>query len=313
MTVTTSRVRGANCFNTQFQAHASGHSTVNAYLLMRVSRLIFPDQLGVSWTDQFGFWQTFERQFKPLGIHKFTPLGNHSLTRRYGTDGVVMSNDNIIIVAFRGTEISAGWDNLLRDWLLTNVNITQTAVPSFGRGAKVHTGMWRAFSECRDSLIQAVNNHCTAGQKVWVTGHSLGGAQATLAAKTLELSNIPVQGLYTFASPRVGNEAFVKAFDRMNVQRYVYALDLVPMMPDDLALGYRHVGRTNNLRIPFLPNAGPYDSSLQLNSREVRGIGTAADHHVQRYEAALFHALRVRPNKQGVVPSPRCSTNRCPV
>jgi hypothetical protein len=45
--------------------------------------------------------------------------------------------------------------------------------------------------------------------KVYVTGHSLGAAMATLSAADLSVvSKIPIEGVYTFGSPRVGNLAF---------------------------------------------------------------------------------------------------------
>lgn len=39
----------------KFNTQAKGHDRVNVYLLMMASRLIFADQLGVNWTDQWQF------------------------------------------------------------------------------------------------------------------------------------------------------------------------------------------------------------------------------------------------------------------
>ena len=51
-------------------------------------------------------------------------------------------------------------------------------------------------------------------QRVWVTGHSLGGALAVLLAATMRESNLPVDGLYTFGAPRVGDKSFADRLDR---------------------------------------------------------------------------------------------------
>lgn len=54
-------------------------------------------------------------------------------------------------------------------------------------------------------------------QKVIVTGHSLGGALATLAAYDLELhASVPAHKLecYTFGAPRVGNYPFAYDYDQ---------------------------------------------------------------------------------------------------
>ncbi len=78
---------------------------------------------------------------------------------------------------------------------------------------------------------------------VAVTGHSLGAALCTLyvmenAAK--KVINNPT--VCTFASPRVGNSAFVQAFNALQLAswRIVNAADLVPNLPPDI-FGYAHV------------------------------------------------------------------------
>ena len=67
-------------------------------------------------------------------------------------------------------------------------------------------------------------------KKLFITGHSLGGAVATiLAAYLKEQGCDPV--LYTYGSPRVGNEGFVKAYSAITHYRHVYHRDPVPMIP----------------------------------------------------------------------------------
>jgi hypothetical protein len=67
-------------------------------------------------------------------------------------------------------------------------------------------------------------------KKLFVTGHSLGGAVATiLAAYLKEKGCDPL--LYTYGSPRVGNETFVMAYSSITHYRHVYHRDPVPMVP----------------------------------------------------------------------------------
>ena len=40
---------------------------------------------------------------------------------------------------------------------------------------------------------------------VWYTGHSLGGALASLATAQMRRQEVPVDGLYTFGQPRTGS------------------------------------------------------------------------------------------------------------
>ena len=76
--------------------------------------------------------------------------------------------------------------------------------------------------------------------KVVVTGHSLGGAVATLATAYIRKAGYAAD-LYTYGSPRVGNDAFV-AFvtDQPGAEyRVTHTDDPVPRLPP-IALNYRH-------------------------------------------------------------------------
>jgi triacylglycerol lipase len=73
--------------------------------------------------------------------------------------------------------------------------------------------------------------------KIYVTGHSLGGALATLATAHIKRlvdediisAHYPI--LYTFASPRVGDDKFAKAFENIECYRIANSEDLVPKIP----------------------------------------------------------------------------------
>ena len=66
--------------------------------------------------------------------------------------------------------------------------------------------------------------------KVFVTGHSLGGALATLAASHIDSLGFDVD-LYTFASPRVGDMKFAESFKRMKCYRIANSEDVVTVVP----------------------------------------------------------------------------------
>jgi len=71
---------------------------------------------------------------------------------------------------------------------------------------------------------------------VWITGHSLGAALATLAAHRYGAAQV----LYSFGSPLVGDAEFRNRF-RATHFRVVNNTDIVTRVPPE-ALGYRHVG-----------------------------------------------------------------------
>src|SRR5690348_6227097 len=158
------------------------------------------------------------------------------------TQGWVCTNDDHIVVAFRGTEAPTSIEGL-KDWLLTDaVNLLilpegdlGTDYTAAGVGARWHQGFMKALADVWDPLLEAVTAERQKGDRpLWLTGHSLGGALAVLAGWRLTRKFIPVHQVYTFGAPMVGNEETAKAFDRElagKVFRYVNGPDPIPKLP----------------------------------------------------------------------------------
>jgi len=84
------------------------------------------------------------------------------------------------------------------------------------------------------------------GNKLYLTGHSLGGAAATLAgARLLDMGISPEQiEVITFGAPAVGNAAFAEKFNAvLNLTRVVIAGDPVVTLLQGLVGGYRQFGK----------------------------------------------------------------------
>src|SRR5262249_42322598 len=82
---------------------------------------------------------------------------------------------------------------------------------------------------------------------IFLTGHSLGGALAALAAHRMKQDStlgVTASGVYTYGMPRVGSESFASAYGELNevTYRFVYGEDVVASVPPS-AWCYRHVGR----------------------------------------------------------------------
>jgi len=172
-----------------------------------------------------------------------------------------------LVIAFRGTETSKLRD-IITDARLAPRSFTPERVAS-SRGGRdevaVHDGFLEAFDSVRPRVFSAVDDAIGAGPRaealgwrsatrdaasgwrIWVTGHSLGGALATLCA--LELAASVEAGkrrgldvcMVNFGSPRVGNAAFVELYNSLvpHSCRLVNGTDAVPTVP--ALLGYRHV------------------------------------------------------------------------
>lgn len=114
-------------------------------------------------------------------------------------------------LVFRGTD-------QLRDWL-TNVQAVPRRWP---RGGRVHRGFLRDLLR----VWRPLRAHLAVCRgPLFVAGHSLGGALATLAASALR-----PRAAYTFGSPRVGDAAFAATL-QAPLFRVENRRDLVTRMP----------------------------------------------------------------------------------
>ncbi len=160
------------------------------------------------------------------------------------TQGFVAANTDNVVVSFRGTE-----PGKIQDWL------TDLRYPYYERrvgGGNVHDGFWRAWKSVKDEMENHLQAAWTNKQPIWFTGHSLGAALATLAARDMPKRFKPT-AIHTFGSPRCGSPQFVNAYAAYNVpvRRFVNENDIVPHVPLQglfQKYKYRHVGQRQIMR-----------------------------------------------------------------
>jgi Lipase (class 3) len=142
---------------------------------------------------------------------------------------LVGKNANGIIVAFRGTIPPTDADSI-PDWLEDFFTVPTTCGSLPG---KVHSGFCHDIQTIISGVIAAVQSLDPALNKVYVTGHSKGGALASLGAYLLSAAGIPVEQVITFASPRTGDPDFKAGYQKVipNQIRYENYGDLVPLVP----------------------------------------------------------------------------------
>ncbi|KAK3897416.1 Alpha/Beta hydrolase protein, partial [Staphylotrichum tortipilum] len=112
----------------------------------------------------------------------------------------------------------------------------------------VHTGFALSWAEVSSRVHAGVRAALAAhpAYPVVVTGHSLGGAVATLAAAHLRADDGVPADLYTYGSPRVGNLEFAKFVSDQAEDvgganyRVTHTDDPVPRLPP-ISFNYRHV------------------------------------------------------------------------
>ena len=78
-----------------------------------------------------------------------------------------------------------------------------------------HVGFWIAYESIRDELKDVIRLILdeNPGVSVYVTGHSMGGALAVLAAYDLAVNFSIKVNMYNFGGPRVGNPSFRQHYD----------------------------------------------------------------------------------------------------
>jgi lipase (class 3) len=147
------------------------------------------------------------------------------------TQAFLATSGDYAVLAFRGTEVSKKQD------VITDITASQIPVIEGG----VHKGFQDAYNSVKDKIEVSLSS--LPKMPIYVTGHSLGAALATVATQELEqhpLFRDRIAACYTFGSPRVGNSKYDRSF-KAPIYRMVNTTDIVTVVPL-LAMGYIHIG-----------------------------------------------------------------------
>lgn len=155
-----------------------------------------------------------------------------------------------LVVAFPGTDNMACF--------AADFDIEPFDVAGIG---KVYRGFWSAWDAISLPVLAA-----SAGQHVILTGHSLGGAMAILAAAYMAVGGNPPAAVYAFEPPRVGDDMGIRT-----------ALASVPL----------YLFRNGNDLVTDLPPAGHHPAMLTPIGIPAFPFPNLADHQIARVIAAL--------------------------
>ena len=162
-------------------------------------------------------------------------------------------------IALRGTN---NLDDVLNDLTLAP-DLVNDGVPG-----QVHLGFSSYAAAAYEAMQPDIDGLCivATGLKipVWVTGHSLGGAAATILAYRLADSGCPIAGVATFGSPRPGLGNFQRGYDaRLGLLTNRWGVEDDPVVCMPPGGGWYHVGFGHTLE----------SSSISLNTTDGCGFG----------------------------------------
>jgi hypothetical protein len=155
-----------------------------------------------------------------------------------GIDSVLIGQTAFGMVAsFRGTLPPTQTDPVKAipvalDWLndgdALQIELTYSA-------GKCHRGFAESLDRLWDNsgVFDQVKAAAEGGRRVFLTGHSKGGALTTLAARRLKSAGIAAAGVMTFGAPRAGDDKFSSSYDAEvpNHWRFEHQDDVMPHLP----------------------------------------------------------------------------------
>lgn len=194
-------------------------------------------------------------------------------------------NDTDAVIAIRGSSAEREWTKGLR----------------FGHRREAFGSVHEGFAGLLDSIwertLAALYDIHGAERRLWLAGHSAGGAMALIAGARLEHAGFEVDGVATFGSPPVIDEA-MRARLRTPVYRVINAEDPVPHLSwPGLFREFVHVGEPIRLTRTGRIAADRHSDRLAYRMDRVHELfegparsGMRHDHTMREYVRKLNRA-----------------------
>ncbi|CAI1051630.1 lipase family protein [Serratia entomophila] len=161
-----------------------------------------------------------------------------------GTQLFYLHNDKQIIVAWRGTEPSAGAD------IVTDAKFLPVPCPDIAPIGQCHRGFLEAFKLVQRLFPEDFErlNSLLAGRELFICGHSLGGALTLLQASMLINYN-PL--IYTYGMPRTFTKSAISSLGNITHYRHVNDTDTVTSIPMEVDVDNEMYKLWANMAVAF--------------------------------------------------------------
>lgn len=199
-----------------------------------------------------------------------TGLTNFTGFDSFNVQGFWCADERTALLAFRGTSNIGQWIKDVR------------VLPAPYDWGWVHLGFVRGI-EAIEAQLEAFDSLAKTREFIWITGHSLGGALAVIAAARAKIRKLYAARLYTYGQPAVSFADFAERFDQElpgRLWRLINQVDIVPRVPPF----YQHCGTPKHITSPGVLEA---IAGLEASSAE----SFPAPRHYTR-EETLDHIIR---------------------
>ncbi len=207
----------------------------------------------------------------PKGYRLLTPFKALALNS-YEWFGFILESKDSIVIACRGTQSDPDW--------IADGEIFQNAFPYSDNSGLVHHGFLSIYTSCRDVIMNAYL-HVSHKKTLYITGHSLGAALATLhALDATNNSSFKKIIIYTYGSPRVGNPTFARRYNQVlpTTFRIANTDDIIPMLPPRI------------LHCPFTKQVLRYQHIKNLVSFTIQTGTVKGNHSPSTYKKGIEQA-----------------------
>lgn len=137
--------------------------------------------------------------------------------------GYVVAQDDAVVIVFRGTDMHE-WS----DW-----GVNKSIRSARTEHGDIHSGFDQAYEKLAPQVEKLLSQ--LRPKHLWVTGHSLGGALATVCAYRIESQgDHEVKGLITFGQPMIARLDLAEHLDSVFKDRYAWVVngsDMIPKTP----------------------------------------------------------------------------------
>jgi hypothetical protein len=220
----------------------------NAYIAMLLARYTYPTAFGINVntnSSRLTYQELFRRKWMALGAKantiRFQDAGGGpgSKLRKLINAGkpeahaIVLGTETDVWIGFRGlTSVDSA--------LTSDLKHTPVDAAFGNKKVAVHSGFYNGFRAIWPQVVMAVKAAITQTEdpteaKIYITGHSLGGAHALFTGlKLAEMKLKNIGGVYIFGTPLFGGSEFLDLFTHSGLEpittHWWNELDVVPSL-----------------------------------------------------------------------------------